>query len=159
MATLKEMAATAKLVTQDALEKTLTDLKGYIDTQDSDKTGPIAQQVQQLKQQLDTLTGTSEGDLDNIINTFNEVKAFLADYTENDTLKSLIDAAVSAATTAASTAETNAKAYTDTKVGTEETRAKAAEKGLADRITTLENVSIMSAQEAETIFNDVFNND
>jgi hypothetical protein len=154
--TLKDLAASAKLVSQDALEQALTDLKSYIDTQDTAGGSAATAAIQNLQQQLDTLVG-GDGDLDTIINTFNEVKAFLADYAESDTLKNLIDAAISAATTAAGNAETNAKSYTDTKVGAEETRATAAEGALSGRVTTLENVAIMTATEATTIFNGVFN--
>lgn len=154
--TLKDLAASAKLVSQDALEQALTDLKTYIDTQDTAGGSAATAAIQNLQQQLDTLVG-GDGDLDNLINTFNEVKAFLADYNESDTLKNLIDAAISAATTAAGNAESNAKAYADTKVGAEETRATGAESALSGRITTLENVAIMTAAEATTIFNGVFN--
>lgn len=154
--TLKDLAASAKLVSQDALEQALTDLKTYIDTQDTAGGSASTAAIQNLQQQLDTLVG-GDGDLDNVINTFNEVKAFLADYNESDTLKNLIDAAISAATTAAGNAESNAKAYADTKVGAEETRATGAESALSGRITTLENVAIMTAAEATTIFNGVFN--
>ena len=109
-----------------------------------------------MSDRLDTLIGAQDGDLDNLINTFNEVKAFLADYDEDDTLKSLIDAAESAASSAASTAESNAKDYADTKVGAEKTRAEAAESALSGRITTLENVSIMTTTEAHTLFDSIF---
>lgn len=155
--TLKDLAATAKLVSQTALEQALSDLKSYIDTQDTAGGSAASAAVQAVSDRLDTLIGAQEGDLDNLINTFNEVKAFLADYNESDTLKNLIDAAISAATTAAGNAESNAKAYADTKVGAEETRATGAESALSGRITTLENVAIMTAAEATTIFNGVFN--
>ena len=154
--TLKDLAASAKIVSQDALEQALTDLKSYIDTQDAAGGTAATTAIQNLQQQLDTLVG-GDGDLDKIINTFNEVKAFLADYSEDDTLKKLIDAAISAATTAANTAESNAKAYADTKVGAEETRATAAEGALSSRVTTLEDVAIMTAAEATAVFNGVFN--
>lgn len=155
--TLKDLASTAKLVSQIALEQALTDLKTYIDTQDAAGGSSASQAIQQVQNQLDTLIGAQEGDVDKVINTFNEIKAFLADYSEDDTLKGLIDAAISAATTAASQAESNAKTYADTIVGTERTRATTAEGNLSDRITTLENVNIMTAAEATTIFNGVFN--
>ena len=155
--TLKDLAATAKLVSQTALEQALSDLKSYIDTQDAAGGSSAQQAIEQLQTQLDTLIGAQEGDLDNLINTFNEVKAFLADYNESDTLKNLIDAAEAAARTAASTAENNAKSYADGLVSTESTRAQGAESALGGRITTLENVSIMTAQEAHTLYDGVFN--
>ena len=154
--TLKDLASSAKVVSQVALEKAFRELKAYIDTQDASGLSAASQAVANLQQQLDTLVG-GEGDLDKVINTFNEVKAFLADYSEDDTLKSLIDAAVSAATTAASTAETNAKAYADEKVGAEKTRAEGVEQGLDGRLQTLEGISVMDATEAKTIFDSVFN--
>ena len=154
--TLKDLAATAKLVSQTALEQALTDLKSYIDAQDTAGGSAASAAVQAVSDRLDTLIGAQDGDLDNLINTFNEVKAFLADYDEDDTLKSLIDAAESAASSAASTAESNAKDYADTKVGAEKTRAEAAESALSGRITTLENVSIMTTTEAHTLFDSIF---
>ena len=153
--TLKELAATVKLVAQEGLEKSLIKLKTYIDTQDTSGAAAASQAIAALSARIDTLIG--QGDTTQVIDTFNEIKAFLADYSKDDTLKSLIDAAINAATTAASTAESNAKTYADTKVQTEETRATNAESALSDRITTLENVSIMTAAEAETIFDSVFN--
>lgn len=153
--TLKDLAASAKLVAQEALEKALTELKTYIDTQDTAGGSAASQAIAAVNARIDTLIG--QGDTTQVIDTFNEIKAFLADYSKDDTLKSLIDAAINAATTAASTAETNAKNYADTKVQAEETRATNAESALSDRITTLENVSIMTAAEAETIFDSVFN--
>lgn len=155
--TLKDLAATAKLVSQTALEQALTDLKSYIDAQDTAGGSSAQQAVQAVQNQLDTLIGAPSGDLDNLINTFNEIKAFLADYDEDDTLKNLIDAAEAAAQTAASTAEQNAKSYADGIVATESTRAQDTERALGGRITTLENVSIMTAQEAHTLYDGVFN--
>lgn len=153
--TLKDLAAQAKLVAQDALEKALTELKTYIDTQDTAGGSAASQAIAQVNARIDTLIG--QGDVTQAIDTFNEIKAFLADYSDSDTLKSLIDAAINAATTAAGTAESNAKTYADGKVQAEQTRATNAESGLSSRITTLENVSIMTAAEAETIFDSVFN--
>ena len=153
--TLKDLAAQAKLVAQDALEKALTELKTYIDTQDQAGSGASADAIAAVNARINTLIGTD--DATQAIDTFNEIKAFLADYSDSDTLKSLIDAAINAATTAAGTAESNAKTYADGKVQAEQTRATNAESGLSSRITTLENVSIMTAAEAETIFDSVFN--
>ena len=98
--TLKDLAAQAKLVAQDALEKALIELKTYIDT-------------------------------------FNEIKAFLAGI-QDTTLQQLLNAV-------------------STAIQTEETRATAAESALSGRVTTLENVSIMTESEAKTIFDSVFN--
>ncbi len=153
--TLKDLAASAKLVAQEALEKALTELKTYIDTQDTAGGSAASQAIAQVNARIDTLIG--QGDVTQAIDTFNEIKAFLADYSDSDTLKSLIDAAINAAATAAGTAESNAKTYADGKVQAEQTRATNAESGLSSRITTLENVSIMTAAEAETIFDSVFN--
>lgn len=132
MPTLKEVAASAQVVSQVALEKAFRELKGYIDTQDQGNSSAI----QNVQSQLNALIGTE--DADKIINTFNEIKAFLADYTEDDTLKSLIDAVNSAITA-------------------EETRATGAENALSGRITTLENINVMTAEQAKTLFDSVFN--
>jgi hypothetical protein len=42
-------------------------------------------------------------------------------------------------------------------VADEKSRAETAENALSERVTTLENVSIMTAAEAGEIFNQVFN--
>ena len=143
------------MVSQQALGVILDKIKAYIDQQDTSGSSAASEAVQNLQNQLNALVGSE--DADKVINTFNEVKAFLADYSEDDTLKSLIDSAVSAATTAASTAETNAKAYADGKVNTEKTRAEAAESALAGRVKTLEDINVMTAEQADTLFNSVFN--
>lgn len=133
MSTLKDLAATAKLVSQDALERALTELKGYIDTQDASGSTAIAG----VQSQLDALIGAAGGDTDKLLNTFNDIKAFLADYDEDDTLKSLIDAV-------------------NTAISGETSRAEAAESALSGRITTLENVNIMTSNEAKSLFDSVF---
>ena len=120
-----------KVVSEDALNKTLTELKTYITEQ-------AAVPAQQVQAQLDALIGAQNGDTDKLLNTFNDIKAFLADYDEDDTLKSLIDAV-------------------NTAIGTEQTRAQGAENALSGRITTLENVSVMTTQEAATLFDSIFN--
>lgn len=130
MNTLKELAASAHLVSQTALERALSELKGYIDAQDD-------AYKQALQSQLNALIG-SEGDADKLINTFTEIKNFLADYSEDDTLKSLLDAVNNA-------------------VGTETARAKGVENELSGRIKTLEDISVMTAAEAKAIFDSVFN--
>lgn len=154
MATLKQLATTKKVIMEEAFTKALNKLKTYIDTQDAAGSSAASDAVADLQSQINTLIG--QGDVDKVINTFNEVKTFLADYDSDDTLKNLIDAAVSAATTAAATAESNAKAYTDTKVGNEKTRAEAAEQALSDRVTTLEDIEVMSSQQAEDLFDGIF---
>jgi len=160
MATLKQLATTKKVVMEEAFTKALNKLKTYIDAQDTAGSSAATDAVQAVSNRLDTLIGAQDGDLDKIINTFNEIKAFLADYSEDDTLKNLIDAAVSAATTAAATAaataESNAKAYTDTKVAGEKTRAEGAEAELSARIQTIEDIEVMSSQQAENIFDGIF---
>ena len=131
MATMKELALNGgKVIDMAALTETLTELKTYINT-------AAAEPARQVKEQLDALIGAQEGDADKIINTFNEIKAFLSDYSEDDTLKSLIDAVDSAITT-------------------ERSRATQAETALGERITTIENVNIMTAAEAKTMFDGIF---
>lgn len=130
--TFKELAATAQVVTQTGLERSLSELKNYIDTRDTaDKAA--------LQGQIDALIGAAGGDTDKLLNTFNDIKAFLADYDEDDTLKSLLDAV-------------------DTAIGNERTRAESAESALSGRITTLENVSVMTSEQAKTLFDSVFTN-
>lgn len=141
--TLKDLAASLKLVGQDALERSLTELKIYIDAQDTAGSSAIAA----VDAKLDALIGAAGGDADKILNTFNEIKEFLADYDEDDTLKSLLDAvnsAISAETTRAQTAEqANATAIS----------------GVSARVTTLENINIMTSNEAKAIFDDVFSDE
>jgi len=154
--TLKDLAAQLKLVGQDALSQALSDLKAYIDAQDAAGGSDASAAIDAVNAKLDALIGAQEGDVDTILNTFNEIKAFLADYDESDTLKSLIDAATTAAQNAASAAETAAKSYADTKVGDEATRAQAAESALSGRITTLENIDVMTVAEAQKLFESTF---
>lgn len=135
--TLKELAATAQLVSQTALEQALIQLKTYIDTQDTAGSSAATAAIEAVDAKLDALIGGEQGDVDKVINTFNEIKAFLAGYDEDDTLKSLLDAV-------------------NTAISTEQTRAEAAEAALSGRITTLENVAIMTANQAEALFNGVF---
>ena len=131
--TLKDLAAGQKLVSNVTLEQSLQDLKSYIDAQDAAQ-GAAAAHVQR---NLDTLIGAQGGDADEILNTFNEIKAFLSDYDESDTLKSLLDAV-------------------GTAIGTERSRATGAETALGDRITVLEGLSVLTAAEAHTMFENVF---
>lgn len=154
--TLKDLAASAKLVAQDALEKALTELKTYIDTQDAAGGSAASDAIAEVNNKLDALIGAAGGDADKLLNTFNDIKAFLANYSEDDTLKSLLDAVNTAITTEKTRAE-GAESTLDGKITAEKNRAEGAEGALSDRITTLENVSVMTAAEAETIFDSVFN--
>ena len=133
--TLKDLAAQAKLVAQDALEKALIELKTYIDTQDAAGSGASSDAIAAVNARIDTLIGVN--DATQAIDTFNEIKAFLAGI-QDTTLQQLLNAV-------------------STAIQTEETRATAAESALSGRVTTLENVSIMTESEAKTIFDSVFN--
>ena len=133
--TLKDLAAQAKLVAQDALEKALIELKTYIDAQDAAGSGASADAIAAVNARIDTLIGVN--DATQAIDTFNEIKAFLAGI-QDTTLQQLLNAVSNA-------------------VQTEESRAMGAESALSNRVTTLENVSVMTASEAKTIFDSVFN--
>ena len=156
MATLKELAASAKLVAQEGLEKALVELKNYIDTQDAAGGSSASEAIAAVNERLDTLIG-GDADADKVINTFNEIKRFLAQIDDDgDTLKQILDAVNRAISDEVSRAEAaeqaNAQAVAD-----EKSRAETAENALSERVTTLENVSIMTAAEAVEIFNQVFN--
>lgn len=157
MATLKELAASAKLVAQEGLEKALVELKNYIDTKDAEGGSSASEAIAAVNERLDTLIGSEDGDADKVINTFNEIKRFLEQIDDDgNTLKQILDAvntAISNEVSRASAAEqTNAQAVAD-----EKSRAETAENALSERVTTLENVSVMTAAEAGEIFNQVFN--
>lgn len=157
MATLRELAATGQIVMQDALRQALTDLKVYIDTQDEAGGSAAQDAIDEVNARLDTLIGGEEGDVDKVINTFNEIKDFLAQIDDDgDTLKQILDAintAISNEITRASAAEqANASA-----IAAETTRAQGAESALSGRVTTLENVAVMTSSQATGIFNEVFN--
>lgn len=131
MATLKEVALQGgKIIDAVALERSLRELKTYIDT-------TAAEPAQRVQEQLNALIGAQDGDADKLLNTFNDIKAFLANYDEDDTLKSLLDAVTAA-------------------IGTERTRAEAAETALSNRVTTLENVDVMTSAEAKALFDSVY---
>jgi hypothetical protein len=125
MATLKEVAATQQIVTEEGLGRALTELKTYIDGKDT-----------AIGQRIDALLGTT--DATKIIDTFKEIKDFLSDYDSDDTLKSLLDAVSSS-------------------VAAEQSRATAAAESLGGRVTTLENVAVMTSAQAKTLFDGVFN--
>lgn len=154
MPTLKELALTAQIVTQEALEKSFRDLKNYIDTQDQSGSSAAQAAIQAVQDQLNALIGSE--DADKLINTFNEIKAFLADYTEDDTLKSLIDA-VNTAISNETTRATGAESALSAAISSETTRATNAESALSDRVTTLENINVMTAAQANELFDSVFN--
>ena len=67
--TLKDLAASAKLVAQEALEKALTELKTYIDAQDAAGSGASADAIAAVNARIDTLIG--QGDTTQVIDTFN----------------------------------------------------------------------------------------
>lgn len=75
----------------------------------------VTAKVKNLQDQIDTIT--KDGETQKAIDTFNEVKTFLADYNTDDTLKSIIDAANTAAQKAADTALSSAKTYVDGRIG------------------------------------------
>lgn len=156
MATLKELAASAKLVAQEGLEKALVELKNYIDTKDAAGGSSASEAIAAVNERLDTLIG-GDADADKVINTFNEIKRFLSEIDDDgDTLKQIISTINTSISDEASRAkeaeQANAQAVAD-----EKSRAVAAENALSERVTTLENVSIMTAAEAGEIFNQVFN--
>ena len=153
MPTLREVATSTQIVSQVALEKALRELKGYIDTQDASGSSSASAAIQAVQNQLNALIGTD--DADKVLNTFNEIKAFLADYSEDDTLKSLIDA-VNTAISGEQTRAEAAEAALNTAIGNEASRAQGAESALDGRITTIENVHVMTADEAKALFDEVF---
>lgn len=134
MATLKQLAqSNGAVVSEEALSRTLSELKIYITTR-------AALPVQQIQDQLNALIGAQGGDTDKLLNTFNDIKAFLADYDEDNTLKSLIDAVGVA-------------------ISSEQTRAQGVETALSTRIGVLESVGIMTSEQAKTLFDSIYNPD
>ena len=155
--TLKDLAATGQVVMQEALRQSLTNLKTYIDQQDAAGSSAAQDAIDAVNERLDTLIGGEEGDVDKVINTFNEIKDFLAQIDDDgDTLKQILDAintAISNEVSRASAAEqANASA-----ISAEATRAQNAESALSGRVTTLENIAVMTSAQATGIFNEVFN--
>ena len=155
MATLKEVAAQQQVIIGASLEQTLVLLSTYLAGKFSEESTARTEAVQNLQQQLNTLVGGG-GDLDKVINTFNEVKAFLSDYSEDDKLKTLIDAVNSAIATEAHRA-TAAENALGGRITAETTRATNAESALGGRITILENVQVMTSQDASDLFDSIFN--
>lgn len=155
--TLKDLAVTGQVVMQEALRQSLTNLKTYIDQQDAAGSSAAQDAIDAVNERLDTLIGGEEGDVDKVINTFNEIKDFLAQIDDDgDTLKQILDAintAISNEVSRASAAEqANASA-----ISAEATRAQNAESALSGRVTTLENIAVMTSTQATGIFNEVFN--
>lgn len=154
MATLKEVAEAQtqqKIVTEVGLQTVLTALKGYIDTQDAATAQQASGDLTTLSARVDTLNTllNVDGATANAIDTYNEIKAFLEDYTTTDGgLKDILDALKGEIDTAIAGVEASVTA--------EQTRAEAAESALAGRIATLEGMNVMTAAEATTIFNGVF---
>lgn len=137
MATIKDLSATVQLVDKLALTKAFTELKSYLDT----KAGDTSTELTRIKNRINTLIGEDESgteiDVTAAIDTFNEIKEFL-DGISDTTLQSLLSSL-------------------NTAVSTETTRAQGAETALGNRITAIENVQVMSAQDAQDMFDEIFN--
>ena len=137
MATIKDLSATVQLVDKLALTQAFTELKSYLDT----KAGDTSAELTRIKNRINTLIGEDESgtkiDVTTAIDTFNEIKEFL-DGISDTTLQSLLSSL-------------------NTAVSTETTRAQGAETALGNRITAIENVQVMSAQDAQDMFDEIFN--
>lgn len=137
MATIKDLSTTVQLVDKLALTQALTELKSYLDT----KAGDTSAELTRIKNRINTLIGEDESgteiDVTAAIDTFNEIKEFLDGITDT-TLQSLLSAI-------------------NTAVSNETTRAQGAETALGNRITAIENVQVMSAQDAQDMFDEIFN--
>ena len=137
MATIKDLSATVQLVDKLALTQAFTELKSYLDT----KAGDTSAELTRIKNRINTLIGEDESgtkiDVTTAIDTFNEIKEFLDGITDT-TLQSLLSAL-------------------NTAVSNEATRAQGAETALGNRITAIENVQVMSAQDAQDMFDEIFN--
>lgn len=137
MATIKDLSATVQLVDKLALTKAFTELKSYLDT----KAGDTSAELTRIKNRINTLIGEDESgtkiDVTAAIDTFNEIKEFL-DGISDTTLQSLLTSL-------------------NTAVSNEATRAQGAETALGNRITAIENVQVMSAQDAQDMFDEIFN--
>lgn len=137
MATIKDLSATVQLVDKLALTKAFTELKSYLDT----KAGDTSAELTRIKNRINTLIGEDESgtviDVTAAIDTFNEIKEFLDGITDT-TLQSLLTSL-------------------NTAVSNEANRAQNAETALGNRITAIENVQVMSAQDAQDMFDEIFN--
>lgn len=122
------------LLDRDGLYRLLNLIKGKIDNL------PTSDDVEHINSRIDTLLGKKEDgtviDVTSAIDTFNEIKEFLSGIEDTD-LQSLLDAVTNA-------------------VSDEEDRASAAEDDLSDRITTLEDIEVMTASEVQSLWNEVF---
>ena len=137
MATIKDLSATVQLVDKLAPTQAFTELKSYLDT----KAGDTSAELTRIKNRINTLIGEDESgtkiDVTAAIDTFNEIKEFLDGITDT-TLQSLLTSL-------------------NTAVSNEATRAQGAETALGNRITAIENVQVMSAQDAQDMFDEIFN--
>lgn len=155
--TLKELAATAQIVTQTAMDEILDKIKTYIDQQDTAGSSSASAAIAAVNERLDTLIGGEGGDVDKVINTFNEIKAFLAQIDDDgDTLKQILDAINTAISNEVSRASAAEQANA-TAISNEVTRATGAESALDGRVTTLENIAVMTQQQAGALADSVFN--
>lgn len=154
MATLREIAATQQVVTDVAFRKALEELKVYIDAHGGD----YSSEIDAINERLNTLIGEDESgqsvDVTTAIDTFNEIKDFLAGIEDTTlaglitTINNAIDGKASKATTLAGYGITNA--YT-------KTESDAITDAISARVTTLENVEVMTAAQAEELFDSIFN--
>lgn len=132
--TIKDLTSNDQLVSQSALEKALSALKVYIDQQDNKS---YSEEIVALRDRLETLIGLPEGDANTIIDTFNEVKAFLRNYTEGSTLQEYLSGI-------------------NTSIRNEENRAKAVEQSIINYMNSL-GVNVMTSQQAKALYDSVFN--
>ena len=124
------------LLSKTGLDKLLVLLKNYLDNFE-----PSSEAIEHINERIDTLVGQKEDgtvvDVTTAIDTFNEIKDFLSGIEDTD-LQSLITAINNAVTA-------------------EATRAGNAETALGSRISTLENLDVMTAAEVNAAWNAVFN--
>ena len=132
--TIKDLTSNDQLVSQSALEKALSALKVYIDQQDNKS---YSEEIVALRDRLETLIGLPEGDANTIIDTFNEVKAFLRNYTEGSTLQEYLSGI-------------------NNSIINEENRAKAVEQSIINYMNSL-GVNVMTSQQAKALYDSVFN--
>lgn len=124
------------LLSKTGLDELLVLLKNYLDN-----FAPSTDALEHINQRIDTLVGQTEDgtvvDVTTAIDTFNEIKDFLSGIEDTD-LQSLLTAINNAVTE-------------------EATRAGNAETALGNRISTLENLDVMTAAEVDAAWNAVFN--
>lgn len=123
------------LLSKTGLDKLLVLLKNYLDN-----FAPSTEALEHINERIDTLVGQKEDgtvvDVTTAIDTFNEIKDFLSGIEDTD-LQSLLTAINNAVTA-------------------EATRAGNAETALGNRISTLENLDVMTAAEVNAAWNAVF---